>query len=231
MKRHTVSEVMTRDVVTVRDTSDYKDIVDVLVGRGISAVPVVGEGGAVVGVVSEADLLYKVEFTAVEPHRQLFERKRSRTARAKAGADSAADLMTAPAVVVSPKATTAEAARLMDEHQVKRLPVVDEDGWLVGIVSRSDLLWPYLRDDEGILQEVRDEVVLRTMWIDPNTLSIAVQRGVVTLGGELERRSSVPIVVGLVRSVAGVVDVVETFTYRHDDTHDRGYHPNLPIVA
>ena len=231
MKRHTVAEVMTTDVVTVRDTSDYKDIVDALMGRGISAVPVVDEAGAVVGVVSEADLLYKVEFTAVEPHRQLFERKRSRAARAKAGAESAADLMTAPAVVVTPTATTAAAARLMDEHQIKRLPVVDEDGRLVGVVSRSDLLWPFLRGDESILDEIRDEVILRTMWIDPNTIAVSVQRGVVTLGGELERRSSVPIVVGLVRAVAGVVDVVDQFTYRHDDTHDRGYHPNPPILA
>ena len=96
MKRYTVGDVMTTDVVTIHDTCGYKEIVETLADHGFSAVPVVDSDRRVIGVVSEADLLHKMEFPGGDPHARLLERKHVRVAREKAGADEAAHLMTAP---------------------------------------------------------------------------------------------------------------------------------------
>jgi predicted transcriptional regulator len=182
-------------------------------------------------VVSEADLLHKIEFAGHEPHAALFERKRVRKARGKAAADTAADLMTAPAVVIGAHESVAAAAKVMDTERVKRLPVVGREGQLVGIVSRGDVLRLYLRTDDDIRNEVRDEVFLRTLWIDPTNIAVDVTDGVVTLAGTLDRRSTIPLVMQIVASVAGVVDVIDHLSYHFDDRR-RGDDRNvMPILG
>jgi CBS domain-containing protein len=217
MRQHKVSEVMTRDVVTVAETSGYREIVEVLAAHRIGALPVVDAHGHVVGVVSEADLLHKLEYAGAELHEGLFERSRTRPARLKADSDIARDLMTSPAIIIGPDNSVTFAARLMSRAGVKRLPVVDDAGRLRGIVARADLLRPFLRTDAAIHDEIRDEVLLRTLWIDPLAIRITVESGIVTLRGEVERRSMVPLVIGLVRGVAGVVDVAAHLTFVVDD--------------
>jgi CBS domain-containing protein len=219
MRRHTVAEFMTTDVVTVREQTGYKEIVETMAVLGISAVPVVDGEGRVVGVVSEADLLLKIEYAGLQPELSVLRRRRTRTALTKANGDLARDIMTAPATVVAPDESIAVAAKRMDTEKVKRLPVVDRDGRLVGIVSRSDLLRPFLRADDDIREEIRDEVLLATMWLDPRDFTVTVDQGIVTMHGTVERKSVVPILVGLVRSVAGVVDVIDRLSFRFDDTH------------
>ena len=231
MKRHSVGEIMTRDVVSVRGTTGYKEIVATLAEHTLTAVPVVDDIGQVLGVVSEADLLHKVEMAGVQSPHRLLERKRARIARDKAEADVAYHLMTAPAIVIRAHDSVAHAARLMDLERVKRLPVVGADGRLIGIVSRGDILRLYLRDDEAIRREVTEEVLLRTLWIDPQHLNVAVDHGVVTLAGTLDRRSAIPIVLRLVHTVAGVVDVVNHLSYHYDDVRRRTDRDELPIVA
>jgi CBS domain-containing protein len=141
MKTTTVREVMTAPVVAVRRHARYAEIADTLRRHGVSAVPVIDARTRVLGVVSEADLLPKVEFPADGGTGPLVpEHRRQRRARAKAVLDTAAELMTHPAVTVSPDASITHAARLMDDHRVKRLPVIDSEGRLVGVVSRCDLL-------------------------------------------------------------------------------------------
>jgi CBS domain-containing protein len=212
---------MTKDVVSVRASTGYKQIVGTLAERRLSAVPVVDADGRVLGVVSEADLMHKVEFADhVTPSRLLL-RKRVRAARAKAGGDFAEELMTTPAVVIGLHETVAAAARLMDAERIKRLPVVDGDGRLVGLVARADVLRQFLRDDEEIRREIIDEVLARGLWIDPAELTVTVDRGVVVLAGTVDRRTDVPIVSALVRSVAGVVDVVNNLRFRVDDLRHR----------
>jgi CBS domain-containing protein len=206
---------MTTDVVTIYDTCGYKEIVATLADHGLSAVPVVDAERRVVGVVSEADLLHKMELT--DPHARLLERKRMRVGREKAAADTAVHLMTAPALVVGPDTSVPAAARLMDGERVKRLPVVDDAGRIVGVVSRKDLLSLFLRDDGDIRREVVDDILVRVMWIDPSRVTASVEQGIVTLSGTVERRSSVSIVKELVASLAGVVDVVGDLNYRIDD--------------
>jgi CBS domain-containing protein len=209
---------MTTNVVTVGQTALYKEVVDTLTKHGVSAVPVVNEGGHVVGMVSEADLLHKLEFAGLEPHVRLVQRRRRRVARTKASGASAGELMSAPPVVVGPQESLSAVARLMDSERVKRLPVVDRDARLVGIVSRRDLLRVYLREDEAIAEEILEQVLVRTLWIEPDTVSVTVEDGVVTLAGTVDRRSTVPLLVRLVDGVGGVVGVVDHLTYHFDDT-------------
>jgi CBS domain-containing protein len=149
---------------------------------------------------------------------RLFQGRRQREDRAKAAGDTAAELMTSPAVTIGPDATIAEAAKLLHRQRVKRLPVVDPAGPLLGIVSRADLLKVFLRSDADISREIRQEVLVRAMWMDPGTVTVDVRDGVVSLTGRLERRSLVPIVLSLVRGLDGVVGVVDRLTFDLDDT-------------
>jgi len=216
MKR-TVSDVMTRTVVTVSAFAPFKDIVRRMQDYRVSAVPVVDEDDIVLGIVSEGDLILK-EDADLEGKPRFLDGARRRQDRSKAGGRIALELMTAPAITIGPDAALGEAARLMHRHAVKRLPVVDPHGGLIlGIVSRSDLLKVFLRGDAEIAQEIREDVIRRTLWIDPNTIHVVVRDGVVTMEGQLERRSLLPIVERLVLSTEGVVAFESRLSYPPDD--------------
>jgi CBS domain-containing protein len=208
---------MTTDVCTVGQDAPFKQVAELLTGRRVSALPVLDGQGRIVGIVSEADLLLKEEFPEGPPDARLFEGRRRRSVRAKATAATAAELMTSPAVTVGPDATVAEAARLLHRHGVKRLPVVDPAGPLLGIVSRADLLKVFLRPDQEIAADVRQEVLLRSLWVDPDSVGVDVRDGVVTLTGRLERLSQIAIAVSLVHALDGVVEVVDELDYEVDD--------------
>ena len=217
MGRH-VRDVMTPEVVTVGEQASFKEIAATMAERRVSALPVLDDEGRVAGIVSEADLLLKEEFPEGPAGGRLFQGRRHRMERAKAAGDTAVELMTAPAITIGPDATVAEAARLLHRHQIKRLPVVDPAGPLLGIVSRADLLRVFLRSDADIAQEIRQEVLLRAMWVDPDSVTVQVRDGVVTLTGQLERRSLIPIAVSLVHGIDGVVDVVDRLSFEVDDS-------------
>lgn len=218
MRHQRVQDVMTTDVVTVDTGARFKDIAQRIADSGITALPVVDATGHVAGIVTETDLLRKIEFSEDEAIQPLFERRGRRVARSKADAVRVTDLMTAPAVTISPDAKIITAARLMSRKGLRRLIVVDEFGTLVGIVSRGDLLRVFTRDDADIAADVRDQVIRRAMSIDPATMEVRVTDGVVDIGGSLKWRSSVPMMIELTRAVDGVVDVVPHLTYRSDDT-------------
>jgi CBS-domain-containing membrane protein len=218
MSRLTIADVMTTDVVSVGENALYKEIVDVLTGRRVSAVPVLDVVGHVVGVVSQADLLHKVELTGQPGNGYLFEGARQRTAREKAMAATARELMSVPAVTAMARTSIVEGARLMDSAQVKRLPVVDDLGRLVGIVSRGDLLKVFLQPDPAIAERVVADVLRGVVQTGPPEVTVEVRDAVVTLTGQVPHRSQIPVAVGLTAAVDGVVDVVNRLTYRHDDT-------------
>ncbi|MEU2609564.1 CBS domain-containing protein [Streptomyces albus] len=200
----TVGDVMTCTVVAVGRDADFKRIVRTMKDWNVSALPVLEGDGRVIGVVSEADLLPKEEWQAQEARRhQDFEDAEELH---KAAGGSAADLMTTPAVTVRPETPLSEAARVMAERKIKRLPVTDAVGHLRGIISRSDVLSVFLRSDEEIAEEIRREVVhplARTF----GQVEVAVDDGVVTLSGDLRDPDVVPLMVRLVLSVEGVVNV------------------------
>ncbi|MFF9038942.1 CBS domain-containing protein [Streptomyces sp. NPDC014892] len=202
---HMVGDVMTRTVATVGRGTAFKEIVQLMRDRRISAVPVVEEDGRVIGVVSEADLLPKEEFRDSDPDR--YTQLRRLADLAKAGAVTAEELMASPALTVRSGVTLAQAARTMARAKVKRLPVVDADGVLEGIVSRADLLKVFLRTDEEIAEEVRREVVAYLFPPPVSAVRVNVRDGVVRLGGRVRDTSLVPVAARLVRAVEGVVSV------------------------
>ncbi|HEY6738155.1 MAG TPA: CBS domain-containing protein [Actinopolymorphaceae bacterium] len=210
---------MSTDVVSVRRTTPFKQIADVLAENHVSAVPVVDESGAVVGVISETDLLRKEEFQLDDRPRWKVRGSRL-VALDKARASTAAGLMTAPPVTISPEATLPEAAHTMAEHAVTHLVVVEHDQ-LIGIVSRSDLLSVFVRPDHEIHQAVQDALVEYATWEDPFALRVDVEDGVVTLSGELERQTQVDIALHVARVVDGVVDVVDRVGFEIADAPRR----------
>lgn len=212
----TVEDVMTRDVVCAREDTPYKELVKLLAARRVSAVPVVDDRRHVLGVVSEADLLLKQEKPA-RPLARLLSARRQRLERAKAQATVAAELMSRPAVTIGQRATLTEAARRLHAAEVKRLPVIDAVGRLVGIVSRVDLLKVFLRSDEDLHQEIVEDVIFGDLFMAPNRFDVHVQDGVVVLQGHCERRSLIPTVVRAVAGVEGVVRVENRLAYDIDD--------------
>jgi CBS domain-containing protein len=210
MTHTTVSDVMTRDVISVRDFTAYKDIVRILLEHGISAVPVLDVADQVAGVVSETDLIEKVAHQdGVDPAPWELLTRRDRRTQAKAHGTTARELMTAPVITIGPGASLAEAARQMRTYRFKRLPVIDDKGALAGIVSRGDLLAPYLRPDAELHDEAIHGVLVGEMGIDPEMVSVRVREGVVTLNGQMENEAVATTTVRLVRAIAGVVEVVD----------------------
>ncbi|MFD8167467.1 CBS domain-containing protein [Streptomyces cellulosae] len=218
MKATEVGAVMTRDVVTAAYGTPLGDVVRVLGERRVGGLPVTDEDGRVIGVISTPDLA------------------RSRPRRTPEGASgpgwaglmsrmpglgrarTAGDVMTAPAVTVGARATVTEASWLMTGHGVARLPVVDDEERLVGIVTRGDLLRPVLRTDAEIERAVRRDVLGATLWLTPRALAVAVEDGVVTLTGRLKKRGDVDMAVRAASRIDGVVAVVDQLSYRVDDT-------------
>ncbi|OZV81617.1 hypothetical protein CA850_10645 [Micromonospora echinospora] len=231
MRTWQVGDVMTVDVATVDGETPYREVVDLLVRRGISAVPVVDGFRRVRGVVSEADLLHKVERAGRPDERRIFEGRRRRDARVKADAMVAEELMTAPAVTTYPGASLPAAARLMDREQVKRLPVLDDLGRLVGIVTRADLLRVHLRRDSEIREDVVQEVLRRVLAVRDGLVTVRVRHGEVTLDGRVDRRSSAELAVRLAGQVSGVTRVIGTLGYDEDDIVTPHLAPGVTPVA
>lgn len=193
MKHMKVGGLMTDDVVSAVPTMSFREVAKSLAEHEISGVPVVDDDDHVVGVVSESDLLARHELTA-------------------------RDLMTTPAVTVHAEETVADAARLMVRRGVERLPVVDEEERLVGIVTRRDLLGVYLRPDAEIRRRICEDVLSDTMGLPEYAVDVHVLDGVVTLGGHVRQRSQARMLVGLAERVDGVVAVVDRLSFTEDDT-------------
>lgn len=210
-----VKDVMTRDVAAVPDTAGYKDIVDIMRRRHVSAVPVLDVTGRLAGVVSEADLLLK-EMGEEALTGYLISTGR-RGEQAKAAGLTAAQLMTSPAVTISPDETVATAARRMHDRRVNRLPVVDKAGRLAGIISRVDVLSVFARADDEIRDEVARKVIAEDFALDPSTFEVTVTSGIVTVTGQVESREIAAHLAEAVRHVEGAIDVRDRIDYPRAD--------------
>jgi CBS domain-containing protein len=216
MKNWTVDDVMTTKVVSVDQGASYRSMVDTLIENRVSAVPVVDPFLRVIGVVSEADLLRKIEYAGEEEPR-MFDTRRRRDERGKALARTAANLMSAPSITVLSGTTIGAAARRMDAEGVKRLPVVDELGRLVGMVTRSDLLKVHLRPDEDIRADIEAGVLRGPLAGRADEVTVTVEDGAVTLAGKAEAWSTGYEAARLSRQVAGVVEVTNGVSFEVDD--------------
>ena len=207
-----VSDVMTTSVVTVDRITPYQDIDRLLTEHRISGVPVLMIGRQVAGVVSEADLLAAEDETARQARMASAIGRRWRLRKQPHVSLTAGALMTAPAITIGPDTTIPAAARLMNTHHVRRLPVIDEDGQLVGIVSRRDLLSVFLRPDADIVHDAR-QVLGELPLADPKDIIVTVRHGVVTLTGTVrsepdQKQDLIPLALRLIWDIDGVVDVV-----------------------
>jgi len=209
-----VRDVMTADVITVREDTPFEAIAAALHQHRVSAFPVLDEASQVIGVVSESDLLAKLALgvgddggpgmiTGILRRQQL----------QKAHAVTAAELMTSPAYSVLPEDTVEQAARIMFLRNVKRLPVVDTDGRLAGIVSRTDVLAVYNRSDADIAEEIRTGILATETPADPGILDVSVRAGVVTIVGRPQTREQGHAIIGRARHVQGVVAVRDRLDY------------------
>jgi CBS domain-containing protein len=201
----TVADVMTTRVVAVKRSADYKEICSALRQHRVSACPVINDAGNVVGVVSEADLLYKV--ADPRPPSGLIRLRWKLGEESKVNAITADQLMTSPAVSIQPNAPLAIAARTMQERRVRRLPVVARDGLLIGIVSQTDLLSVYDRPDADIRDEVLRDIIAREFRLDSAELEVTVSSGVVTLAGPVARLDTALALLSRVRHAEGVVAI------------------------
>jgi CBS domain-containing protein len=199
----------------------FKILVRLIEENRISAIPVVDERGMPVGVVSESDLLLKERRGELESEGSPLHLWRRRQEKAKADGTLAGDLMTAPAITVGLQTSITEAARIMQERKVRRLVVVDARGRIAGIVSRSDLLQVFLRTDEDLHDEVVNRILPAVLPADAGAVEVDVESNVITLSGEVDRRSDADIVARLACEVDGVVDVINRLTFRWDDTTQR----------
>jgi len=210
----TVKDIMTTRVISVRKDASFKDMAAMLRSSRISAFPVIDDAGRVIGVVSAGDLLVKEAVLAGGT--SLLAALRHIREDDKAAGVTAADLMTAPAVTIGPDASVADAARLMYDRRVKRLPVVTAAGRLMGIVSRVDVLAVFNRPDDEIRSEVIHEVLPAIVAGNPTGFEVTVADGIVTISGSLASGQVGHTILDAVRHVQGVVAVRDRFSYAAD---------------
>jgi CBS domain-containing protein len=219
MNKTKVDDVMTHLVATLRPDDTIEDARSLLLSNRISGAPVVREG-KLVGLVSEADLVRAFSlphggfpFEAIDPSTfQL----RGEPSRVIPGA-CVGDVMTRDVVSISKDASVWEAASLLDRHGLRRLPVVDDDGYVTGILARSDLVRAMARSDPALIASVRDAIGLLGLE-NFSGLEIACNGGRVTIGGRVDRKSRCALAIEIAALVPGVVEVSAELGWRWDDT-------------
>ena len=210
-----VRDLMTTDPITTTPGALLKEAARIMVREKISGLPVM-EGSKVVGIVTEGDFL-RQEANRDQPYRLSLLEALFGEGGAEPTVETVGEVMTEPVITITPDATVSEAARVMSHRKVKRLPVLDDGGNLIGVISRADVVNAFTKPDEVIEDEVREDIVRRLLFLEPDVIDVGVDDGVVTLSGELENRTEAHLLEELTRRIAGVVRVVSNLTYEVDD--------------
>jgi CBS domain-containing protein len=212
-----VENLMTRQVVTVRPEASLKRAAAVLARRRISGLPVVDGNRVVVGVLSEGDIVYRETGGSDADRfvRSLMLPKGQPDA--KAHATTVSEAMSSPVITIEPQRTIGEAARIMVNQRVRRLPVVDAAGHLLGIVTEADLVRAFARSDEELAQEIREGVIEHALWLDPESIQVGVRDGEVELSGQVDTKSDAQLMPELVEGIPGVVSVLSKLSWCEDE--------------
>ena len=221
-----VRDLMTIEPITTTADAPLKEAARMMVRHGVSGLPVM-EGDELVGIVTEGDFL-RQEADREQPYRlSLIEALFGEGGEPPV--ETVGEVMTDKVLTIGPEATLSEAARAMAKRGVKRLPVVDEEGTLLGIISRHDVVNAFTKPDEVIEDEVRQDIVHRLLGLEPDAVVVQVEEGVVTLSGELENRTEAHLLEELTRRITGVVKVVSEVTFAVDDARAGKAYP--PLVS
>jgi CBS domain-containing protein len=218
-----VRDLMTSNVLTVRSSTQLKDAAALLAEHRISGLPVVDDEGHVLGVLSEGDILYKETGTKDKPG--FFDRLLSVPPTGldlKLAARTVGEAMSVPAVTIRPRRPVTQAATTMIEKGVNRLPVIDDEDRLIGIITRADLVRAFVRSDAEIEQEIREDVLNRTLWLEADAIQIEVVGGEVRLSGEVGTQTDAELIPTFVQRVPGVVSVLSKLRWREDNGHRPG---------
>ena len=207
----TVKDVMSTHVIAVRQNASYKDMAAMLHEQRVSAFPVLDDDNKVIGIVSESDLLAKEALEGTVPG--MLQSVMSQREHARASAVTAAELMTTPPVTIGPDESVTQAARLMYSRRVKRLPVTSDDGTLIGIVTRADVLSVYSRPDTDIQREITQDLILGMFACDPARFTVTVADGIVTIEGAPETDLVGRDIIDAAGHVEGVVAVRDRLSY------------------
>ena len=212
-----IDDLMTREVRTVRSDTPLKEAARILAEFQVSGLPVVDSDGYVLGVLSEGDILFKE--IGIQDTPSLVERLIGGTLGSvdlKRLAKTAGQAMSTPAITIGARRAVSKAASMMIENGVKRLPVVDDGGRLIGIVTRADLVRAFVRSDEDVAREIYEDVIQRALWIGPGQVDVEVKDGEVRLSGEVETKADAEVIPELVQRVPGVIAVLSKLRWRDE---------------
>jgi CBS domain-containing protein len=210
-------ELMTPDVITIGRDASLKEAARRMIEADVSGLPVTTDSGALVGIITEADIVKKEADrrpTRRTGLRQWFTREEDRAESGRI----VGEVMTETVLTLGPDADHATAARLMRKAGIKRIPVVGDDGHLLGLLSRSDLLHAFARPDKDIIDEIVEHLMKEVLWIDPRRVVVSSEDGNVVLSGRLETSSDVNLLVELAGRLDGVVSVVSRLSFEVDNT-------------
>jgi CBS domain-containing protein len=214
-----VGDVMSQEIVTITEDAVLKEAATVMVKSGVSGLPVVSDDRKVIGIITEAD------FVSAEASRAWGRQRRRLLANflgdAKPpNAKTVGDVMTSDPHTIDSGSTVTEAARMMTDLRVKRLPVVLPDNTLVGIISRADVMGVFARPDEELSDVIANDVAVGVLGLSPGEVSVAVEDGVASMSGHVPYRSDARILEELATRVEGVVAVESSVTWTHDDSRE-----------
>jgi CBS-domain-containing membrane protein len=198
-----VVDLMTTDVITVSPETGIRDAARLMFRNRVSGLPVVSPAGTLIGIITEADFL-RLEVERQEGGSELGE--------------DVGGVMSSGVVTTDPDTSIYEAAKIMTFQDIKRLPVVDEDQHLLGIISRADIVSIFTRPDDIIEDEIREDLIRRVLFVDPDQLDVTVSNGVVTFVGDIGTRTEARLLEELTSRLDGVLRVESRLEWRYDDT-------------
>lgn len=208
-----IAEIMTTTVLTVSPSTTLKDAAELMLEHRISGMPVVSTNGEVLGILSETDILFKERLR--DTHRPGVFARHSDAAASdalKVTARTVGAAMTMPAITIQADRPVAEAASTMLERGINRLPVVDSQGQLVGLVTRTDLVRAFVRTDAEITRELREDTLLNDLWLDPDRFELSVDHGEVFIKGQVDAEHDAELLRRWASQVPGVVSVSTELT-------------------
>jgi CBS-domain-containing membrane protein len=198
-----VVDLMTTDMITVTPETPIREAAQLMFRNRVSGLPVCGADSCLVGIITEADFLRlevaREEATELRP------------------VETVGQVMQTDVVTIGPDASLSDAAKIMVVHEIKRLPVVTERSEVLGIISRMDVVAAFTRPDDIIEDEIREDLLRRVLFVDPDDIAVQVSEGVVVFTGEIGTRDEARLLGELAKRLDGVVRVENKLSWRLDD--------------